>query len=385
MHLTFGHRGILTGPLNVADLLYARFKQLGSVSDLDEAIALARDALEPLPQGHLHRAVALANVAYYLNARFTQLGIPSDLDEALGLERGALELHPKGHPDRAPSLGHLAQCLLARFKYSGLHDTRDLQEPFSIYSQLSELSQTVSSATLGWIREWIQAAEEYKDSTTVVAYQTFLRLSVHYFATLPSLPQNLALLKQLMTSTAVDAFSACIWYGNSANAIELLEQGRGVFWNQLLRIRSPLDDVIASGATGKTLADKFTQLASLLHTALDSLPNVQSQHASQQELACHLQIQLQDVVTDIRKLPGLSSFLQPSLFSELQTAAVAGPVIVNASQYSCDALIVRHDQDPTHVLLPITKVRVFESSLELHSLLARAKFEDVSRNLVVLL
>jgi hypothetical protein len=44
-----------------------------------------------------------------------------------------------------------------------------------------------------------------------------------------------------MRSIAVDAFSACLRYGHPANAVELLEQGRGVFWGQLIRLRSPLD------------------------------------------------------------------------------------------------------------------------------------------------
>jgi hypothetical protein len=53
-----------------------------------------------------------------------------------------------------------------------------------------------------------------------------------------------------------------------------------------------------------------------------------------------------DEAIDICKLPGLSRFLLPSLFPDLQRAADGGPVIiVNASMYSCDALIVFFDRD----------------------------------------
>ena len=65
-------------------------------------------------------------------------------------------------------------------------------------SQLSEVSQTVSVTDLECVKQWIRAAEECEHTTTVLAYQTFLRFSVQHFATLPSLPQHLALLKQLM-------------------------------------------------------------------------------------------------------------------------------------------------------------------------------------------
>ena len=368
------HRDASLG--SIAKCLHARFTQLGTLSDLDEALALERKALELRPHEHPHRATSLTNIALYLRARFDQLGKLADLNEALALERSALELRPHGHPHRASSLGSLAHCLHTRFKHSTTHNKSDLQETFNLYSQLSDLSQTVSLADLECAKQWIQAAEERKDGTTVLAYQTFLRLSVHYLATLPSLPQHLALLKQLTKSTPVDAFSACIPYGNPANAVELLEQGRGVFWSQLIRLRSSLNDVIASGDTGNKLADKFSELASLLRRELDAPPDPESQH----DRACHLNIQLQDIITEIRTLPGLSRFLQPPLFSDLQIAASGGPVIiVNASQYSCDALIVLPDRDLVHVPLPITKAGVSELALELRSLTLRARFEDMSR------
>ena len=76
---------------------------------------------------------------------------------------------------------------------------------------------------------------------------------------------------------------------------------------------------------------------------------------------------MQDAITDIRKLPGPSCFLQspPGPFSHLQIAAEGGPVIiVNSSQYGCDALIVVADRDLIRVALPITKPRVSELSLQ---------------------
>ena len=132
-----------------------------------------------------------------------------------------------------------------------------------------------------------------------------------------------------MSLGAVDAFSACLRKRAPACAVELLEQGRGIFWSQLTRLRSPLDGLIGSGPGGKTLADEFTRLASLICNALNS-PG-----ADQHERVCHLNCELQRVMTDIRKLSGLSRFLLPLLFSDLQHAASRGPVvIVNVSEYS---------------------------------------------------
>ena len=77
----------------------------------------------------------------------------------------------------------------------------------------------------------------------------------------------------------------------------------------------------------------------------------------------------------IRKLPGLSRFLLPSLFPDLRRAAGGGPVIiVNASEYSCDAL-----RDPIHIPLQITQKGVRDLSTELHTLTVRATRDDVTR------
>ena len=377
-----GHPDQVRSLCNIARYLHARFKQLGTLSDLEEALAVERTVLQLCPKGHPDQARSLGNLACSLYTRFEQLGTPSDLEEALSLGRNALELRPQGHPHRAYSLSHLANSLHARFKHSTTPDVNDLQETFNLYSQISNGSQTVSFADLECAKRWIQAVEECEHTTTVLAYQTFLRFSVQHLSTLPSLPQHLAILKQVMTSTAVDAFSASLRYGNPADAVELLEQGRGVFWNQLMCLRSPLDKVIASGDTGMKLADKFTQLASLLRSVLDAPPNTESQH----DRVFHLNIQLQDIVTEIRQLPGLSRFLLPPLFSDLQVAASGGPVIiVNASQYSCNALIVLVDSDPVHVALPITKSRVSELALEPRCLASYARFNDMTREFLTFL
>ena len=83
------------------------------------------------------------------------------------------------------------------------------------------------------------------------------------------------------------------------------------------------------------MADEFTRLALLIRNALNS-PGT-----DQHERLCHLNFEMQKVVTNIREVPGLSRFLLPSLFPDLQRAASGGHIIiVNASQYGCDALII---------------------------------------------
>ncbi|KAG8218960.1 hypothetical protein J3R82DRAFT_4700 [Butyriboletus roseoflavus] len=124
------------------------------------------------------------------------------------------------------------------------------------------------------------------------------------------------------------------------------------------------------------LADEFTQRTFAIRTALDS-PG-----PDQHDRVCRLNVELQGVVTRIRELPGLSHFLLPSPFSDLQQAACEGPVIVvNASKYGCDALVVLVDRNPHHIPLSITKEGVRELSSKLKKLTVDAKSMDVTREL----
>ena len=231
----------------------------------------------------------------------------------------------------------------------------------------------MSSSDLSTAKAWVNAAEAFHHSTTLLAYETALRLLVQHLTTFPSLPQNLNVLRSLISSFAVDAFSAGLRRQYSKKAVELLEQGRGVFWSLL---HSPLNDVAACGPAGRTLVEAFRYLTSAIHNAFDS-PG-----PDQHDRVCRLNLELQDVVSNIRELPGLSRFLLPSLFPDLQAAAKGGPVIVvNASKYSCDALIILADNHPVHVPLLITQEDVRELSSKLHVLTGLAKTEDITRDL----
>jgi CHAT domain-containing protein/tetratricopeptide (TPR) repeat protein len=373
-----GRRDRSTALNNLAVHLSSRYNQLGAMEDLDEAIVLGREALVLCPQGHPDRSMSLNNLAVFLSTRYNQLGAMLDLDVAIYLVREALDLRPQGHPDRSMSLNNLARYLCDRFTRS--KQLRDKAELFHLYTQLVQLSQIVSSIDLSVARAWIRVAEHFQHPTMLLAYETSLRLLIQHLAILPSLPQHLVILKNITSSLAVDAFSACLRKRAPAHAVELLEQGRGVFWNQLTRLHSPLDDVIASSPAGKTSADEFTRLALLIRIALNS-PGTE-----QHERLCRLNLEMQTVVTDIRKLPGLSRFLLPSLFPDVQRAASGGPIIiVNASQYSCDALVVLFDRDPVHIMLQITQKAVRDLSTELHTLTMRSKRVDMTRELAYFL
>ncbi|KAI9570923.1 hypothetical protein HD554DRAFT_2327256 [Boletus coccyginus] len=353
---------------NLGFCLSTRYKQLGGMEDLEVAIVLDRAALDLRLQGHPDRWMSLNNLALDLSRRYDQLGGMEDLDEAIVLDREALDLLPQGYPDRSMSLKNLARNLCDRFMHLG--ELKDKEEVFNLYTRLTCAPQIVSTADLSAAREWIRMAHHFHHPTILLAYESSLQLLTQYLATSTNCTSSLA----------VDAFSASLYERAPAHAVELLEQGRGVFWSQLTRLRSPLDDLVISDPVGKTLANDFAKLALLIRNTLDSTG------AGQHERLCHLNVDMHEVVTEVRELPGLSRFLLPPLFPDLQRAASGGPVIiVNASEYSCDALVVLLDRDPVHIQLQITREGVQDLSTELHALAVRTKTVDMTRPLAAFL
>ena len=358
--------------------LSTRYDARRGIDDLNEAIVLSREALSLRPPGHPPRSPSPSNLSNYLYTRHKQLRVIDDLNGAVVLCQDALALRPPGHPDRSTSLEQLSWFLYSRFKQ--LCRAEDRQELFILHIQLERVSQTVFSGDLSAVKAWVKHAEKFHHSTTLLAYETALRLLVEHLASVPSLPQHLAVLKSLSSSLAVDAFSTRLRNQSPTRAVELLERGRGIFWSQLTRLRSPLDDVIASGLSGKLLADNFTCLTALIRMAL------RSPGADQRDRIVRLNTELQKVVTKIRELPGLSRFLLPSLFSDLQRAASGGPVIImNGSNYGCNALVVFADEGPVHIPLSVTREVVRGLSSKLRTLTRLAKRMDMSRDFVLFL
>ncbi|KAG2135791.1 TPR-like protein [Suillus clintonianus] len=357
-----GHSERSTPLNNLANGLKNRFKQHGVTSDLDEAIELHRAALLLRPPGHSERSTPLNNLANSLQNRFKKQGVMSDLDEAIELHRAALLLCPPGHSNRSTTLINLANSLQNRFEQRGIPS--DLDEAFRLYVELPYLSHAVSHRDLTAAKSWATSAEERNHDSAMLAYLTALKfLDQHVTILSSSSPRHFDVVRTAIASLAMDAFSCSVRHGALTTAVEMVEQGRAVFWTHLARLRSPLNELLLSGDTGAALEKEFKQLSFGLRSAFNQSTEEPSPQIRQ------LTVQWNDVVSRIRMLPDFSRFLLPPLFSDLQKAAEEGPVvIINASRYGCDALIIFSEQDPVHVPLDIPQTEVSELSAEFQSL-----------------
>ncbi|KAG0692299.1 hypothetical protein DFH29DRAFT_1073809, partial [Suillus ampliporus] len=274
---------------NLAISLRVRFRQRSVLSDLDEAIELYQAALLLYPPGHYDRSASLHNLAIVLQTRFEQRGVLSDLDEAIELYRAALLLRPPGHHGRSASLHSLAISLTDRFEQRGV--LSDLDEASRLYLQLSYLSHAACSSDLRAAKAWVTSAEKLKHGSTLIAYQTALKFLDQHVALLSSSPRHFDVIREATSSLATDAFSCSIRHGVLTTAVELVEQGRAVFWTQLARFRTPLDELSLSGDTSAALAEELKRLSFYLRNTFDQSTADQSPQIRQ------LTMQWDDVIS----------------------------------------------------------------------------------------
>ncbi|KAG2738703.1 hypothetical protein P692DRAFT_201873766, partial [Suillus brevipes Sb2] len=128
--LPVGHTDRSSSLNNLANRLSIRFYHRGNAEDLDQAIALAMEALALRPVGHTDRSLSLNNLALQLSTRFRHRGNAEDLNQAIALGRETLALHPVGHTDRSMSLNNLASLLSTRFDHRG--NAEDLDQAIAL-------------------------------------------------------------------------------------------------------------------------------------------------------------------------------------------------------------------------------------------------------------
>jgi tetratricopeptide (TPR) repeat protein len=333
-----GHSNQALSLNNLANALQSRFKQLGDLDSLAEAINLHRQALDLHPQGHPGRSSSLRNLASALYARSRTTSGASDdsvmssliqdhmadLDEALRLYTEGLRLCTGGHPDRINFLFDIGLCMIRPWTH--VHNFED--GICYILSALRDPALSAQKAVARFTLSLVLVEAGYQCSieqmrTAQVGYRRHHDLLLEaYTLVIRLFPRaasfgldHAARLRALSGAEAIsrNAATRAIAAGRDTEAVEMLEEGRGVFWSQALRLRTteldhlPIQD-----------AQELRRLFQTLETGSvrdESMSKVQrEQHI---EARRRLSNAAEALITDIRSRPGMSRFLLPSAFSSL--------------------------------------------------------------------
>ncbi|KAG2139071.1 hypothetical protein DEU56DRAFT_980461 [Suillus clintonianus] len=238
---------------NLAANLEERFEAQGVPSTLILPSSSIGVHYSPPPTLHSDRSMSLDNLAVSLGERFEQWGVPSDLDRPLR----SIGMHYSSPTTRSFRSIHLSAILPPlgnQIHAAGV--SSDLDEVFQLFLQLSHPSHAASTDSLSVAKSW-GICRRHEHDSALLAYKTALKFLDQQVALLSSSSRHFDVISKAVSSLATDAFSCSVRCGALTTAVELVEQGRAVFWTQLARFSTPLDELSVSGDTGAALAEEF--------------------------------------------------------------------------------------------------------------------------------
>ncbi|KAG0699096.1 CHAT domain-containing protein [Suillus ampliporus] len=337
---------------NLALALKTRYDKLDASDDLNEAIDLYRESLWLRQHDHPERHINLFNLSSALCSRFTQTPKNEDVEEAIALCQESLAALPSLHPDRHFSYMRLQEAYLSRYRVQ--HNPADLLLAVENFRLASRHPTQGFPDRIKVAIDWARQAELYQHGSALEAYRICLELFDDHVMTRSSIisRRNAATAFAGAQSLPVDAASCGVRRNELQRAVELVEQGRGQQWSLASRLRTPIEDLESANPK---LAHKFSELSKRVSNAAQGSAPITDRAAADLAATEYRRIaeQWEAAVAEIRNVQGFSRFLLPPSYEDLQVAACHGPVIILiASQYSCNAVIVPKSGEPHHVPFP---------------------------------
>ncbi|MEU3618787.1 CHAT domain-containing protein [Streptomyces sp. NPDC006872] len=339
-------------------------RRTADLADLHDAIAAHRAALAAAHSG-TERAMVLGNLGTALRWRYQHRGRARDAREAEAHLRAAVGAGPDGSPVHGRHLSGLAELLNARHRRTG--DRAGATEAIALWRQAARLPHAAVADRIGAAVSWAELA---------------MRLGQDWAQAMEGMATAVDLLpllawrgldrterERLLASCAglaQDSAAAALTAGFPEQAVELLERGRSVLWSQLLEQHTELD---ALRAAAPALAARLDQVRSALDTpngtgAAAALPTVPPltgsagagtpppgtpyrpvwlEHHDAADRRMAPAQEWDELIEEVRRLPGFENFLRRPRLRELQSALPGPVVLVNVSTLRCDALIVTRD------------------------------------------
>ncbi|MBO4273127.1 CHAT domain-containing protein [Microbispora triticiradicis] len=402
--------------------LFARTRDLTA---LDEAIAFGRAAAETVPHGHPHRGLYLTNLAAALKAKAAVSGDLQVLRQAIGCLRLAADV--ASGPHRVVALTNMTGALSAYFDETG--ETAALEEAIAAgrralaeapggasYRALCHLNLAAALSTRGQVAgddrqveeaigllEAAAATEDARPALRVEAGRGAGRLAMllgraeraadAYALAVRLLPRLAARGLDRADAShwmaeygrlAGDAAACAVAAGRAEEAVELLETGRGVLLAQSMDARTDLTDLRERDAG---LADRFAYLCGRLdadESADESAGGRAGGSAGEgagertpgrPDVRRELAEELTTLIARIRTLPGLERFLLPLETARLLEEAREGPIVlINVSEYRCDALILASAGVRVQELPGLTLTEIHDRLAEMREALDRRSF-----------
>ena len=376
-----------------------RFNRLGDQSDLERGIQLQEKAVRITAPDNPLRSRWLGNLAAALLERYRVQKRHEDIDTSIEYLTQAVSLELDTDVIRARQFSTLGHSYMIRF----LHHKRieDIEHAIIYQNRASALipeshvnktSMLIMLATAHWHRfnyaetsmDLILATQGFREAALlssgkphqrIQAALQCARISKHvdnafslenYTLAMELLPQVVWLGTTIQDryknapgigSAVSEAAATAIQFGEYKLALEWLEQGRSIVWQQTLKLRTPFDDL---RRVDPKCANRLEEIARQLDrkgtpksTTFDH-PEKSSDLENEAQTHRRLAEEWEHTLEQVRNIQGFDSFMRPRKASDLMKAAQNGAVVViNVNELRCDALVLQpNSQDVMHVPLP---------------------------------
>ncbi|CAG1974163.1 unnamed protein product [Fusarium graminearum] len=379
----------------VAGSLNRKYEKMGLLTDLKEAIRLTEMALEMLPTHHSKRPQVASTLSDLLSNKYLRNDMMADLDRAIELSRESANANSDHHPSKAIYLDRLAMQLNLRSIRcrTDPHLWKDLEESIQLerealdeipqdHQYRSEMLNTLSyrlrdaaknDKDLGPASECFLEALQNKNAPTITrvrAGSALLQCCPDKQKAYQAAQVIMGLLPQLITrshETSDKQHAAGFRAGMTCSAtaaalqadrplfeaIQVLELGRGVLAKYSEEM---LFDPVKLGLLSPEQAKAYSHLRDELQDSNTFYQGCSLEsHISQLNKRHSAATELDELIVEIRKLPGFDDLWTAPTEAEIFEAAKYGPVVViNISDGRCDAIIVNKDQMRSLALRNIT-------------------------------
>jgi CHAT domain-containing protein/tetratricopeptide (TPR) repeat protein len=334
-----------------------RFGRLGELTDLENAISNTQKAVELTDDRHPQKPIYLSRLALSQKIRFGRLGELADINSAIFHTKIALDLTPVGDAGRSNCLLLLGICHESHFR--SLKDKSNLVAAISAFKEAASLNTAYPSTALKAARRWADLSRRGGDLLVALqGYRTALEILPRVaWLGLDAFSRHDQLLEIQSENLGCQAATCAIQLGRLDEAVELLDLGRSVYWQQASSLRS---DLGALKLEDKALAKDLETIGRQLDTGNFSDPTFTGERQGRVNTSEDVGRQRRDLVREweklverVRELPGFRYFLKATPVHQLRQAATAGQVIIiNISNLGADALTFKRTGPIEHIQLP---------------------------------
>ncbi|EAS30243.3 uncharacterized protein CIMG_05722 [Coccidioides immitis RS] len=339
------------------ELLGNRYHRTHALSDLRKASRLASKALDCTACDYPDQATYLDNLERCQREKFEKTDQMSDLEEATWFGQQVLDCTARNHPNRGKRLDDLGMQLEKRLERTGgkIRDSRGslnlFTEALNIYNARPlDRINAGKYAFIYYIRDsnW-KSARTASDAVVGLLPRLNLRwLSRH---------DQQHLIKSLTHFSSLAASAVLQAEGTPAEAVEILEAGRGVIASFIINAQSDISRLeeykpelyyeymtlrqhvnVPFSNIAEPEISPSSGLTSTIQLSTHELQSNVHRSITQR----HRDIErLEEIESKIRQLPGLDRFLLPPTSTDLMTLAVFGPIVsFNVTMYRSDVFII---------------------------------------------